>query len=121
LTVAEENGLAFPPDHVRHAYKYPVLSRAAAQEVVYMILKGSHLCSREEDHFGSTQRQDSREWIISRTIHQLEGLRVGSCQMSFPIPDMESRGMLGYPSYINRWKYQDISGDFAKTYFKGDD
>jgi hypothetical protein len=58
--MAEENGLGFPPDHVRHAYKYSVLSRAAAQEVVYMILEGSHLCSREEDHFSSTQRQDSR-------------------------------------------------------------
>jgi hypothetical protein len=34
---------------------------------------------------------------------RFEGLQTGSCQISFPISDLDSRGMLGYPSYINRW------------------
>ena len=55
LAMTEEDSLSFSPNHVRHANKYSVLTRAAAQEGVHMILIGPHFGSGEEDHFSSPQ------------------------------------------------------------------
>ncbi len=53
LAMTEEDSPPFSPDHVRHANKYSVLTSAAAQESVHMILKGPHLSRREENHLSS--------------------------------------------------------------------